>query len=125
MKNGKVILILLGIIIAALAFTNPSEQEHKDAVKAKVEKSMQDAINEKTSKIDNKWGDLLGKTLGSLVGNKFTEATVNELVSRENYVLCSLTQIKWNGEKNTVGVGILGKVFVSDKLETIIQDYTK
>lgn len=131
MKKFKLILILLVALAAVMAFMNPSVDMHKDAVREKLEKSMQTAIDDhidKKSKQDDKkskFGDVLGKTLGSLVGNRMVDDAVELLVSRENYVVLSLTKCMWNGEKQTVGVGLFGKVYVSDKLETVFQDFLK
>jgi len=122
----KLILILLVALAGVMAFTNPSIDMHKDAVKEKLEKSMQTAIDDQVDKNSkNKWGDVLGKTLGSLVGNKMVDNAVDCLVSRENHIVLSLTKCKWNGENQTVGVGAFGKVYVSDKLETVFQEFMK
>lgn len=120
----KLILILLVALAGVMAFTNPSIDMHKDAVKEKLEKSMKTAIDDQVDK-KNKWGDVLSKTLGSLVGNKMVDNAVDCLVSRENYIVLSLTKCKWNGENQTVGVGAFGKVYVSDKLETVFQEFMK
>ncbi len=122
--KGKLILILLGIIVIAFAVTNPSEEAHRQVVKEKLQESLQTAIDEKTAdkKDVNK---SLGKVFGNLLGNQMLDASVNQIVSRKNYFIFSLTECTWNGETNTVGIGLLSHVFVSDKFKTAFQDQLK
>ena len=122
--KGKFTLILLGIIVLAFAVTNPSEKAHKQVVKEKLQESMQATISDKTADKE-KFDKTLGKILGNIVGNPVLDVTVDQIVSRKNYFVFSLTQCTWEGETHTVGFGLLSHVFVSDRIKTAFQDQLK
>lgn len=123
MKKGKLILIAIAALALVAIFTNPSLDSHKDAVRQALQTSMNNTLDEKSSDM-GKLKDL-GKSLGNLFGNKLIDASVNEMVSRDNYLVYSTTKCRYNGEDYVVGVGLFGHVFVSSKLETVFQDSLK
>ena len=123
MKKLYFILGVVGCLAVVMAFMNPAEEEHKNAVKEKLHISLLNSISEKSNK--NEFSKILGESLGNLFGNKLVDTAVDKMISRKNYVVFSLTQCRYNDEDNTIGVGLLNHVFVTGKLETAFQDFLK
>ena len=104
---------ILGILfIVALFFTNPNSNDHKMAVN--------EVINQSIDKTG--MGEVLKSTAGegvqSMVNSLF-KTMIDENVTRKNFVLFSITSINNFSSENSsqiIGVGILGKVFISDEV---------
>ena len=108
MKQNHIILIVIGFLLVALMATNPSSEEHKEAVKEKVSAAFEN--NNSDGNAFQKLGEQLGQTIGM--------AIIDKMIKRENYLLFSLTKSKFldNDEKEkVVGLGILGKVYLRDE----------
>ncbi len=101
----KVVLGLILVLLVAMAFTNPSERQHRDAV-IKAFLANDKSINKKSN---NEWEEF-GKNLGMLLINKVVES----VVYRENYFFLSLTKVSFEGKSKIVGIGAFGFVYVSD-----------
>ena len=83
--------------------TNPSTEEHKEAVKEKISAAIENN-NSNVNVFQN-----LGQTIGM--------ALIDKMIKRENYLLFSITKVKLlDSIKNekVVGFGILGKVYLID-----------
>lgn len=105
MKQNQITLIIIGFILVALMATNPSTEEHKEAVKEKVSAAFEN--NTTDGNTFQKLGEQLGQTIGM--------ALIDKMIKRENYLLFSLTKSNFldNDEKEkVVGFGILGKVYL-------------
>jgi hypothetical protein len=96
----KPFLIVLLIISF---FLNPSESEHKDAVK--------DALKAKL--IEQNQGSIFGE-IGTALGVGLSDILIDGSVTRDNYLIFSLTKFKEEYQESTVGIGILGKVIIFD-----------
>ena len=84
MKQNQITLIILGFILVALMATNPSIEEHKEAVKEKVSAAFEN--NNSDGNAFQKLGEQLGQTIGM--------ALIDKMIKRENYLLFSLTNFK-------------------------------
>ena len=108
MKQSQITLIVIGFILVALMATNPSTDEHKEAVKEKVSAVIEN--NNSNGNAFQKLGEQLGQTIGM--------ALIDKMIKRENYYLYSLTKSKFlnnNEEEKIVGFGFFGKVYLIDK----------
>jgi hypothetical protein len=103
MKQNQITLIIIGFILVALMATNPSTDEHKEAVKEKVSAAIEN---------NNSNGNAFQK-LGQTIGI----ALIDKMIKRENYLIFSITKVKlldiYKNEK-VVGYGILGKVYLTN-----------
>ena len=127
MKQKKIILLVLLIITAILAITNPSKESHV----ATVTKNAEQIFGEQF--VDSLQNDLVGSIKGMLseddlkglegffgkknveLAEKYLEESnpeIAELVNRRNYFLFSLTQVEVAGISQTIGIGILGGVYI-------------
>jgi hypothetical protein len=119
-----VVIIISVVVLGILIASNPSLQDHRIAVKSKVNKIID---NELSSKGSNDVGNsLLGK-FAFLVGNaaiaEFVDDIVRENVNRKNYLLFSLTSIEYKGDSKVVGVGVLGNVIISSQFDNTIYQF--
>lgn len=111
MKSNYSIYVIIGLL--ALAFiTNPGTQKHKDAVKEKIS----EAMNAEMKKNEMPGGEA-GAAIGSAFGGALIDGIVNNLVSSDNYFVCSTTKVTFQGETKVIGIGLFGMVFLSDKLD--------
>lgn len=57
--------------------------------------------------------------LGAMFAAAMIQRMVDSIVSRDNYIFFSLTEMKWRGESKTVGLGIFGHVYAFGKLNDL------
>lgn len=104
LKNKRGIIGgIIGASLGILAFTNPSEQDHRDAVMNAITEKVKETVPQ------NEWEEA-GQNLGLMM----IQSALNTMVHRSNYVIFSLTDVSYQGETRTVGVGILGKVYLKE-----------
>jgi hypothetical protein len=73
------------------------------------------------SKTDNKWGEAV-QTLGMMLGGAIIDGLISNLVTTDNYVIFSTTKISWKGKSKVIGVGVFGNVFLSGKLDEVLNE---
>jgi hypothetical protein len=107
MKQSQITLIVVGFILVALMASNPSTEEHKEAVKEKMSSAFEN---------DNSDGNEF-KKLGEQIGQTIGMAIIDKMIKRENYLLFSLTKSTYfhNEKTKIVGLGIFGKVYLSNE----------
>ena len=108
MKKYYTSPVLISFILVALMATNPSTEEHKEAIKEKVSAAFEN--NTTDGNEFQKLGEQLGQTIGM--------ALIDKMIKRENYLLFSLTKSKfldYDEKEKVVGLGILGKVYLRDE----------
>ena len=59
------------------------------------------------------------ESLGMMLGTTLAEGLINNMVSRDNYLLFSLTKVTFDGESKIIGIGILGNVFLTGKVDDL------
>ena len=119
MKQSQIKLIVKGFILVALMATNPSTEEHKEAVKEKVSAAIEN--NNSNGNAFQKLVEQFGQTIGM--------ALINNMIKRDNYLLFSLTKVKLLHEyknEEVVGYGFFGKVYLTnDFYENITENITE
>jgi|SRR6185503_10337985 len=107
--------ILFILLLALLFASNPSLQDHRDAVSAKVNRLLGQEIAERdtTENTLDHAGAQLGQMLGTMIINKVVENTVQ----RKNYLFFSLTNFESGGDEKIIGFGILGNVFITNRVD--------
>ncbi len=110
MKQTHIRLIVTGFIILALLATNPSIEDHREGVK----KMYKDKLAELNKNRQDDLATQIGTGIGMLIGDGF----IDKIVSRDNYLLFSLTKVPIGQyQTKNIGIGILGQVFVKDYKE--------
>jgi len=113
---GVIFLIISCCFIIILVVTNPDEELHREKVKKYLysemnfEKNLLDDMNN-----DNEW-ESLGSALGLSLGLSLTDKIVENIVIIDNYVLFSITKIRFDQKEKIIGIGILGNVVFLRKL---------
>lgn len=121
MEKKQFYTLLSILLVAILIFTNPSEENHIESVKSKLKIAFKKKTSSDISENQDYAFKTLGNGLGLLLGDTFIDKLTDGIVSRKNYLLFSLTNVNYIGEQKTIGFGILGNVFLSDKIENIFQ----
>lgn len=121
-KRYIVFLLVAGMALVAI-ITNPAQDQHREAIKGEIMASLQKSMHENLPEADtnDNWG-LLGQTLGNLIGGTFVNGIINNLVSSDNYLLFSTTKVTWEGESYIVGIGAFGNVFLTKKLQEVVDE---
>lgn len=104
MQKDQIRWVVFGFILIAMMATNPSLEDHRQAV---IDEIMKGTNNSKANSPDNDW-----EKLGTEIGKSLGKTLINNLVRRENYLLFSLTKISIDGTEKNVGIGIFGKVWI-------------
>lgn len=109
MKN-----LLIFVLVAAVigVFTNPGPKEHQEAVIEQVK-----SLEEINGDIDGNDLKQLGALLGDAIGLNTLERYAKNNVEVKDLKVCSLTQLKINGELKTIGIGAFGNVWMLDDLK--------
>lgn len=86
------------------------------AVKEILTKEFNKAMAEELRKSKNNY-QATSAGIGLLLGSSLIDKVIDGYIDSENFYLFSLTKINVDGDNKTIGLGILGKVFISDKLK--------
>ena len=106
-------MVILGVIVLIAIFTNPSTEEHKQAVKSVVNEVVQNSISENSSDMEN---------IGVLLGSSLIDNLVENSITRDNYILFSITKISWKDKSRNIGYGLFGNVFLSEKVKEAFKE---
>lgn len=106
---GCIVSLLIATIIAAvMIFTCPGTAAHKEALTDIVSSSVTKVINENTADGLIAQGVRL---VGNMVVKKVVDTAVDNLVTVDNYIVCSVGKVNYDGKDHIVSVGLLGHIF--------------
>ena len=112
-RNGRWAIIVLVVVAAVLAFTNPSERAHKRAILSNIT----NGISQLTTNGDNSvFAQGLG-AIGSMFANGVVQVVLDQKLEYHNYLFFSTTTLRIGGEDVRASFGILGNVFTADENE--------
>jgi hypothetical protein len=123
MKKKNYILISF-LSIAVLIYTNPSEENHLQTVKLKLKMSMNKKMSSDINLSNNSFNSI-GKGLGMILGDALIDRLTENFVFRQNFVIFSLTKVNFKGEDKIIGFGILGNIFITDRIEEALKPNLK
>lgn len=112
MKTKQIALLAFVTILLIAILTNPSKEDHKEKVKETLHTFYQKSLKETEPDSEKSFA-----ALGSLIGETLINSFIENAITRDNYVLFSLTTISYRGEEKSIGYGVFGNVFLSDKIE--------
>lgn len=104
MNKNQIKPIIIGFILLALMATNPSIEDHRQAVMEEIKKKISG-----DSKPNDKW-----EQVGQAIGIAFGQGIIENSVTRDNYIIFSITKINFADKVKNIGFGILGKVYLND-----------
>ena len=115
MKQNQIILIVIGFLLVALMATNPSFEEHKEAIKKEIFKAIESDNNSNSA-----------QQLGEKIGQSIVEVMIDNMIYRENLIFLSIVKTKkrinaaGDDEGNkTISVGIFGQIFLLKKYDNV------
>lgn len=118
MNKTQINIVISAIIIGVLFITNPNEINHKEAVKSKLKSLFTEKMVSDIASDENPFSKI-GNGLSLLIGDAFIDKIMEESIRRENYFLFSLTKSEFGGQEKIIGLGVLGNIFLSDKMDEI------
>jgi len=98
----------LALILIAF-FTNPSKEQHEQAIKTKAIELLRAEAGTKNQDVVDFGIQLLGRTL--------VDQFMKTHVHIDNYYLFSLTKIRWNNQETIIGGGALKHIWFSPKID--------
>lgn len=101
MKIPQVILLVAGIFLVTLISTNPSIEDHRQALLDEINKNIYDSL------LDN-----ILEQSGREAGLDLGQGIADKVVSRSNYLIFSFTEITIGDKSVSAGIGIFGQVFI-------------
>ena len=107
---------ILALIFAVMVVTCPKTEDHRDAVRKELTKSIHTHIDQDNTGVFGAFGKLLT--------SQISEMAVNNLLSVDNYVVYSVGRIEWQGDNKIVSFGLLGHVYTFDA-EDLDEAYDK
>ncbi|WP_281633499.1 DUF4359 domain-containing protein [Flavobacterium luteolum] len=120
MKPKHYIIAGLCLILLVTALTNPGTEKHKEEVKLKMNAFLEKEIDKENTTQNNEMSKV-GGMLGNALAQSMVNMLVDNIVSSSNYILFSTTDVTVDGKTKTIGFGILGNVFLSNKIDEAIK----
>ena len=100
--------MVIGLILVVLMATNPSIDDHREAIKKAVFSSIENASNTNNENSNN-YGNKIGQSMGESIGSAF----IDNIVVRQNLFLFSFGSMEFEGKsQNQITLGILGHIFL-------------
>lgn len=120
MKTKHYLLIGLGIFFLITALTNPGTEKHKEEVKLKLNTAFEEKLKTNDSSKNDQWSQA-GNAMGNVLAKSMINMIVDNCVSSTNYILFSTTKVTYEGETKTIGIGLLGNIFLSGKIDEALK----
>ena len=108
MKKLLFIILVLVAITGICVVTCPDKASHSAALK----EVLNTALTEELSSSESDAGAVM---LGSMIGTGLGGFVIDNLLKVDNYFVCSIGTITYNGETKVVSFGVLNHVFTPDK----------
>ena len=105
-------IVILGIVALIFVISNPDKEDHISKIKEDMLSRM-DTDGELQGSLDvedplSAAGAVLGYSLGSFLTDKFLKT----MVTVDNYLLFSVSKLRFAGKTRTMAVGLLGNIFI-------------
>ena len=117
MKSKYILIAIIGVIVFIAIFTNPSIDEHKEAMKNKLNPLLQKNLKQELNEMGG-----TAQAITMMLGGAVLDGFVDNAVSSDNYILFSTTKMTLDGEIKVVGIGAFGNVFISNKIDKAIEE---
>ena len=109
MSKKRLFALIVVVLLITAVITNPSAEKHEEAIKEKAEFILKQQLN-----YEHEDAVQLGMVL---FGDRVVQQFVQSNIVIKNYYLFSVVQLRWQGEEATIGVGALGKVWLSGRID--------
>jgi len=121
------ILLTLVVLVAVMVVTCPKTEQHKEVLSTVITTTVNNAVNDNDNLTGNTFIDNAFKTVSNAFAGKVIETAVDNLVTVDNYVVCSLGKIHYDGKDHIVSLGVFGHIFTVDEddLQEAAEQYYK
>ena len=109
------ILLTLVALVAVMIVTCPKTEQHKEVLSTVITTTVNDAVNDNDNIPGNPFIDNAFRTVSNAFAGKVIETAVDNLVTVDNYVVCSLGKVHYDGKDHIVSLGIFGHIFTVDE----------
>ena len=109
------ILLTLVILVAVMVVTCPKTEQHKEVLSTVITTTVNNAVNDNDNLTGNTFIDNAFKTISNAFAGKVIETAVDNLVTVDNYVVCSLGKVHYEGKDHIVSLGVFGHIFTVDE----------
>lgn len=120
MKTKHYIILAIGLFVTITVLTNPDKETHKEKVKLKMNEFYDHEMG-KEENLSNDQFSQAGKSMGIILGKSMINMIIDNAVTSSNYILFSTTEVTWEGKTKTVGIGVLGNVFLSSEIDKALK----
>ncbi len=108
MKRLLLLILVLVAIAGICVVTCPDKASHSAALK----EVLNTALTEELSSNESDSGVIM---LGSMIGTGLGGLVIDNLLKVDNYFVCSIGTITYDGKTKIVSVGVLNHIFTPDK----------
>lgn len=121
------ILLTLVVLVAVMVVTCPKTEQHKEVLSTVITTTVNNAVNDNDNLTGNTFIDNAFKTVSNAFAGKVIETAVDNLVTVDNYVVCSLGKVHYDGKDHIVSLGVFGHIFTVDEddLQEAAEQYYK
>ena len=121
------ILLTLVVLVAVMIVTCPKTEQHKEVLSTVITTTVNNAVNDNDNLTGNTFIDNAFKTVSNAFAGKVIETAVDNLVTVDNYVVCSLGKVHYEGKDHIVSLGVFGHIFTVDEddLQEAAEQYYK
>ncbi len=121
------ILITIIALVAVMIVTCPKTEQHKEVLSTVITATVNDAVHDNDNITGNNFIDNAFRTISNAFAGKVIETAVDNLVTVDNYIVCSLGKVHYDGKDHIVSLGIFGHIFTVDEddLEEAAERYYK
>jgi hypothetical protein len=120
-SSGLFFFLFIVLVCLGAFATNPTSVEHKLILKDKMREYLNTELDKMQLENDNKFA-ALGASLGAAFGGIIVDKFIDESVVVDDYYLFSITNVRWEGKINMVGVGIFGKVILHPDIDKKLKE---
>ena len=96
------ILLTLVVLVAVMVVTCPKTEQHKEVLSTVITTTVNNAVNDNDNLTGNTFIDNAFKTVSNAFAGKVIETAVDNLVTVDNYVVCSLGKVHYDGKDHIV-----------------------
>ena len=109
------ILLTLVVLVAVMVVTCPKTEQHKEVLSTVITTTVNNAVNDNDNLTGNTFIDNAFKTVSNAFAGKVIETAIDNLVTVDNYVVCSLGKVHYEGKDHIVSLGVFGHIFTVDE----------
>lgn len=122
-----VLVAVMVVLVPVMVVTCPKTEQHKEVLSTVITTTVNNAVNDNDNLTGNTFIDNAFKTVSNAFAGKVIETAVDNLVTVDNYVVCSLGKVHYDGKDHIVSLGVFGHIFTVDEddLQEAAEQYYK